>query len=113
LEITMLTQLQTAYLNACSECAAACLQCATLCLKEDDPKPMVGCILLDLECADMCRHNAQAIARGDSHLHAISLLCAEVCEKCAAECGKHTMHHCQSCAESCKRCAVACRSMVQ
>ena len=72
---------------------------------------MVNCILLDMECADMSRLTAQAIARGDAHLHAISLLCAEICEKCATECGKHDMDHCQHCAETCKRCAVACRSM--
>lgn len=60
----MLTQMQSVYLSACNNCATACLQCATLCLKEDDPKSMVDCILLDLECADMCRHTAQAIARG-------------------------------------------------
>lgn len=73
----MLTQMETAYLNACNECAAACLQCATLCLNEDDPKAMVSCILLDMECADMCRHTAQAIARNDSHLHAISFYVAK------------------------------------
>ena len=104
----MLSQIETAYLNACNECASACLQCATLCLKEDQPKPMVSCILLDLECADMCRHTSQAIARGDSHLHAMSVLCAEVCQKCAEECCKHPMCYCQLCAESCKRCAAAC-----
>ena len=107
----MLNLMETEYLRVCNDCAAACLQCATLCLKEDDPKPMVNCVLLDMECADMCRHTAQAIARGDSHLHAISLLCAEICEKCAAECTKFEMDHCQHCAETCKRCAVACRSM--
>lgn len=50
----MLNQMETEYLRACNDCAAACLQCVTLCLKEDDPKPMVSCILLDMECADMC-----------------------------------------------------------
>lgn len=70
---------------------------------------MVNCVLLDMECADMC-HTAQAIARGDAHLHAISVLCAEICNKCAGECGKFDMEHCQNCAETCKRCVVACRS---
>ena len=107
----MLNQMENVYLRACNDCAAACLQCATLCLKEDNPKRMASCILLDMECADMCRHTVQAIARGDSHCHEISLLCAEICEKCADECSKHDIDHCQHCAETCKRCAVACRSM--
>lgn len=107
----MISQMENEYLRACNDCAAACLQCATLCLKELNLVPLVKCILLDMECADMCRHTSQAIARGDSHLHAISLLCAEICEKCAVECGQHAMNHCQHCCETCKRCAVACRSM--
>ena len=107
----MMSQIESACLRACNDCAAACLQCATSCLKEDNPKPMVACILLDMECADMCRHTAQAMARGDSHVNAISLLCAEICDKCAAECGQHEMDHCQHCCETCKRCAVACRSI--
>ena len=107
----MLNPMHTEYLRTCNDCAAACLQCATLCLQEDNPKLMVNCILLDMECADMCRHTAQAIARGDAHLHAITVLCAIICEKCAAECANFDMDHCQYCAEACKRCAVACRSM--
>jgi hypothetical protein len=40
-------------------------------------------------------------------------LCADVCEACAAECGKHADHHahCKACAEACSRCAAECREM--
>ena len=98
-------------LLACTECATACLQCAAACLKEEDPKAMVRCIALDMECADLCRLAASSIARGDEHAKLLCALCAQVCEACANECAKHAMEHCQRCAAACKRCALACRTM--
>ena len=107
----MLTEKEMECLLACNACAAACLQCATSCLKEDDPKSMVRCIALDMECADICQLAAASIARGDEHLKAVCTLCASACHACAMECGKHDMDHCKHCAETCKRCAAACRGM--
>ena len=110
-ETEMLSQIEKECLLACNECAAACLECASACLKEDDPKAMVHCIKLDMECADVCRFAATAIARGDAHMKAVCLLCAQVCKDCATECAKHAMVHCQHCAQACQRCAEACASM--
>lgn len=107
----MSNQIEDACLRACNECAAACLQCATACLQETNPKPMVRCIALDLECADICRLAAASMARGGEHMQAICALCADACRGCAAECGKHGMDHCKRCAEACKRCADACVAM--
>ena len=103
--------IEDACLRACNDCAAACLMCATACLAEADPRPMVRCIALDLECADICRLAAASIARGGAHMRAICALCAQACRSCAAECDKHSMDHCQRCAESCSRCADACLAM--
>ena len=109
----MLSQKEIECLRACNECAAACLQCATACLKEDQPKPMVHCIALDLECADICRLAAASIARGGEYVKAICTLCAKACQSCSAECAKHPMEHCKRCAEACKHCAEACNVMVK
>jgi hypothetical protein len=107
----MLDEKQKVCLLACNECATACLQCASACLKEEDPKLMVRCIALDMECADVCRLAAASMARCDEHMKGICSLCAQVCDSCATECAKHAMAHCQRCAETCRRCAVACASM--
>ncbi|WP_404818538.1 four-helix bundle copper-binding protein [Rhodoferax ferrireducens] len=56
---------------------------------------------------------AASIARGDDHLMTVCTLCAQVCQACGAECGKHAMAHCQRCAEACQRCADACTSMTR
>src|SRR5450759_528651 len=102
----MLSQKEIECLRACNECASACLQ-------EDQPKPRVHCISLDLECADICRLAAASIARGGEHMKAICALCAKACESCRAECGKHSMEHCKRCAEACKHCAEACSAMAK
>jgi len=111
-EKIMLNQKQIECLRACNECAAACLQCANACLKEGDPKPMVRCIGLDLECADICGLAARSIASGGEHMKAVLSLCAKACETCADECAKHAMDHCKRCADACKSCAVACHALV-
>lgn len=107
----LLNSIEKACIEACNECAVACLQCATACLQEADPKPMVRCIALDLECAAICQLAASSIARGGEHMKAICALCAQACSGCATECGKHDMDHCKRCAEKCKRCAAACLAM--
>ena len=109
----MLNPIVEACLKTCGECAVACLSCAAACLLEDDPKPMVRCIALDLECADICQLAVASMARGGEHMKAICALCAQACRSCATECGKHDMDHCKRCAEACKRCADACQAMAQ
>jgi len=107
----MADQIKDACLLACNECAVVCLQCASACLQEADPKPMVRCIALDLECADICRLAVASMARGGEHMKVICAMCVTACLGCAAECSKHNMDHCKRCAEACKRCAEACLAM--
>lgn len=107
----MLSQIEKECLLACNECAAACLECASACLKEVDPKAMIRCIQLDMECADVCRLAAASIARGDGYVKAVCSLCSQVCKACATECAKHAMEHCQRCAAACQRCLGACAAM--
>jgi len=72
---------------------------------------MAKCIQLDMECAALCYAAAQLMSLGSSKAKELCLLCAEVCEACAAECGMHKMIHCQECAAACKTCAEECREM--
>lgn len=101
-----------AAIDACNQCAAACDHCAASCLHEDDVKSMTRCIALDMDCAQLCRLAAGAMARGSEHASAICKLCAELCEACAEECGRHAMEHCQQCAAACRDCAAACHHVV-
>jgi hypothetical protein len=99
-------------IEACSACADACDHCATACLSEPDVAAMARCIALDIDCAQVCRVAAAAMARDSELAGAICALCAEVCATCAEECASHRHDHCRQCAEACRRCAEACRRMV-
>jgi hypothetical protein len=99
-------------IDACYECATACKHCANACLDEKDIKMLVQCIKLDNDCAAICVLSAKMMANGSQFLNKICALCAEVCEACAKECGKHSdLDHCKKCAEACRKCTEECRAM--
>ena len=91
-------------------CATACHHCAASCLREPDMAAMAQCIAQDLSCAGMCELTAAAIARGCSHAADMRMLCAQICDACADECGRHQHEHCEACARACRVCAQACRA---
>ncbi|WP_240663470.1 four-helix bundle copper-binding protein [Mucilaginibacter limnophilus] len=48
---------------------------------------------------------------GSPQAKEVCAICAEICEACGNECGKHQTEHCQECARICKSCAEECRKM--
>ena len=72
---------------------------------------MARCIQLDLECAAICYAAAQLMSVGSDKAKQICMICADICEACGDECGKHETEHCQECAKACKQCAEECRKM--
>jgi hypothetical protein len=99
-------------IKACDACATECESCATSCLGEAEVKRLSQCIALDRDCADVCRLASALMSRGSPFAKQLCMLCATVCEACAAECEKHSaMDHCRICAEVCRRCAAECRRM--
>lgn len=101
-----------ACIETCNACAVACNHCAVSCLQEQDVKMMARCIALDIDCAEICAFAAAAMARASESSKVICNACADVCERCGAECQKHQMLHCQECARACMQCAQECRNMV-
>lgn len=97
-----------ACITACYECAAACDHCAVACLREADPAAMVDCIRTDMDCAQICRLAAAAMARGSEFVKEIVKLCTEICTRCGDICNKHEHDHCQECARACKACVEEC-----
>jgi hypothetical protein len=89
-------------------CASTCEYCATACLNEENPEMMKDCIILDRDCADVCRLTATLLSRNSKNIDKILEACAEICNKCADECSKHEHDHCQDCAKVCRECAEAC-----
>lgn len=99
-------------IKACQACALACDRCAHACLHEANVSAMADCIALDIDCSEICRLAAAAMARNSTMVSFICEACAEVCEHCKDECGKYQMDHCKACAEACRACAEACRAVV-
>ncbi|OJW17163.1 four-helix bundle copper-binding protein [Mucilaginibacter sp. 44-25] len=100
----------TALIAKLLACVAACENCATACLNEDEVKPMVRCISLDRDCADICAQAARMLQRQSEIAHQYLVLCEEICRMCAEECGMHEHEHCQQCARACRECADACHA---
>jgi len=91
-----------------TDCAITCEQCATACLNESNVQAMTNCIKLDRDCTDVCHMAAKLLIRDSVIGRQFLLICEEMCRKCAEECAKHDMDHCQRCAEACRNCADAC-----
>jgi len=98
-------------IEACYLCAAACDHCAASCLEEENLDMMRNCIRMDMQCASICRAAAQFMALNSESAKTLCKLCADICQQCGDECGKHEHDHCQACAKACRHCAEQCRKM--
>jgi hypothetical protein len=98
-------------IDACLKCAAICNHCASSCTQEEDIKMMANCIQLDMECAAICYAAVQVMSAGGQKAKELCRICADICDACGNECGKHKTEHCRECADACKQCAEECRKM--
>ena len=99
-------------IDACLNCAAVCNHCASSCAAEENIAMMAKCIQHDMECAALCYAAAQLMSLGSDKAKEICAICADMCEACGEECGKHThMEHCMECSKACNACAEECRKM--
>lgn len=100
------------------DCANACTQCADACLSEEDPRPLVKCIRLNLDCADVCAATSRVISRQTEYdanvTRPLLEACIAACRSCGDECERHApaMEHCRICAERCRACEQACRTLL-
>jgi hypothetical protein len=73
----------------------ACLQCVhwcSACVDEGlthDPASMAASIRLCHECEPVCGVCATLLSGNSQFAHELCSVCADICEACAAECGKH------------------------
>jgi hypothetical protein len=97
-------------IEALQRCANECMHCALACLRETKVSPLRDCIRMDLECESICRTLSLHLTSGSPIALQLCVLCADMCDACAAECETHTyMEHCAKCAEACRMCAKECR----
>jgi len=108
-----------ACIQACLECQQACTACADACLGEQDPKMLVRCIRLNLDCADICDVTGRVVSRQTAPepatIRAMLQACIQICRLCGDECARHAQHgmrHCQICMDACRRCEQACNALI-
>jgi hypothetical protein len=99
-------------------CAAACTGCVDACLGVENVTELAACILLNLDCADICSATARILTRqvyaNQAVLRTAVEACGQACQSSAAECKRHAEHHrhCRLCADVCRRCEEACADLL-
>lgn len=98
-------------LDACLACHALCLDTALHCL-QSDPAADAGMIRMLLDCAEICRTNAELLRADGDPLEA-SMVCGMVYEQFARECdGLAGDPQLRRCAEAMRACVDACEHIV-
>jgi hypothetical protein len=106
-------------IEACYDCAQTSTACADACLGETTTKPLLHCIRLSLDCAEICAVTGSIATRrtetSDDVIRSVLEACIVACRACAEECRLHASHHehCRICAEACHACMQACREELQ
>lgn len=99
-------------IDACTTCHGVCIETISHCLRMGGKHAEAAHIRLMIDCAEICQTSANFMLRG-SDLHTLTCgVCAEVCDRCAADCEKFTGDEVmQRCAEACRACAKSCHEM--
>lgn len=96
----------------CSECHDICLQTVTHCLQRGGEFAAGEHVRLLLDCAEICRTNADFMLRGSDFHNATCAVCADVCTRCAEACERLAdASKLNECVDACRRCAASCRAM--
>src|SRR5690606_444478 len=95
-------------ITACQLCYIDCRSCLVAMAGKPSDNDCPNCCL---QCMDACLTCINALVGNARHTKEYCLLCSEVFQWCAQQCGEHGHEHCKVCAASCLVCAKACRSM--
>lgn len=99
-----------ACIKNCTYSHAVALETLTYCLSQEGG--MHNHIRTLLDCASMCQTHVDFMMRGSDLYAATARACAEVCERCAAECSSMANDLPMSkCAEACRQSIESCRQL--
>ncbi|MBV9996621.1 MAG: four-helix bundle copper-binding protein [Caulobacteraceae bacterium] len=95
-------------IRALAECHAVCVTEATVrCLETGGEHARPQHLRLMADCAAVCRLASDFLVQKSQFQHRICVLCADICEVCAADCEK--LGQMEECREACRRAAALCR----
>lgn len=94
-------------------CAIICNEFATECSNSEDITDCYRSIILNLDCADICRQVAMLYVRGSENARLLAKACIEICEKCANELCKFDTERSQQVYALCKQTICSCVSIIE
>lgn len=98
----------------CLDCHSVCLQTINHCLQKGGRHAEASHIKTLQDCVQSCVTSADFMLRTSPFHGQYCAACAEVCDKCAAECeslSEQAGDFMARCAEVCRKCAESCRKM--
>jgi hypothetical protein len=102
--MTNFSELKGEQLENLLACMATCRACCNKCIEEGNKKTAA----VTSECADACDLAIKWKCCNGNFTNQALELCAQVCKKCADECGHAQSEHCKECADICTRCSNSC-----
>jgi hypothetical protein len=95
-----------------SNCASECMDCHEDCVAENKDHSLDRCIEITRNCSVFCQFTFSALTSDAEHADIYYCICADMCNRCAAECEKFDYPFCLRCAVACRKCAAACEMLV-
>jgi hypothetical protein len=93
-------------------CASLCDETATTLSQASEIDGWYRFIVLNLDCADLCRQVAVLYVRGSENTSVLARVCIDVCQKCADEANQFTNGRCQQVALLCAKTIDSCRRII-
>jgi hypothetical protein len=100
-----------ACIEDCLDCHRTCVETLSYCLQQGGKHAEAEHVTLMLDCAEMCQTAANFMMRMSPLHERTCLTCAEICERCAADCASFDDETMRLCADACASCAESCREM--
>jgi len=105
-------------IKACSSTAQTCISCADACMGEKDIQPLIRCMRINMDCADVCSLTSRLLCRQTeppmSLMRSQLQACIMACKGCGQECQEHASKHeyCRVCSDYCRQCEDACNKLL-
>lgn len=113
--LTQVSQDMAKCIQDCLDCHSSCLNTVSYCLQKGGHHAEPSHLKILMDCAQICQTAADFMLRGSELHREVCDVCADVNERCADDCERHSDGgkdaQMQSCAEVCRRCLQSCRQM--
>ena len=101
-----------ALVDVCMKNVQSCTLCLSAFSKVFKAQSSGRCVDLLMSCSAICRLNATFAGQQNQYAKQLSILCAQVCRACSAECEQYGNRYFRYCAKTCLECGQECERFV-